>query len=143
MNLFRTKQRVEFADTDMAGIAHFAQFFVWMEIAEHEFLRSKGLSVFFDKEGQKYGIPRVSASCDYRKPLRYQDEFEIEVRLAKLGSSSLQYELTFIKDGNLHARGTLSACLCRMTDGGLRAEPLPGWFRLAISGQSSNENPAS
>lgn len=135
MNHFRTKARVEFADTDMAGIAHFAQFFVWMEIAEHEFLRSRGLSVFFDKDGQKYGIPRVSASCDYRKPLRYQDEFEIEVRLAKLGSSSLQYELTFEKGGEVHARGTLSACLCRFTDGGLRAEPLPGWFRIAIASQ--------
>ncbi len=143
MNQFRTKARVEFADTDMAGIAHFAQFFVWMEIAEHEFLRSRGLSVFFEKDGQKYGIPRVSASCDYRKPLRYQDEFEIEVRLAKLGSSSLQYELTFEKGGEVHARGTLSACLCRLIDGGLRAEPLPGWFRIAIASQTAPEAPAS
>ena len=134
MNLFRVKRRVEFADTDMAGIAHFAQFFAWMETAEHEFLRHCGLSVFFEHDGQKYGIPRVSASCDYKKPLRFPDEFEVEIRLAKLGSSSLQYEMTFIKDNDIHARGTLSACLCRITDGALRAEPLPGWFRSAIAG---------
>ncbi len=139
MNAFRVRRRVEFADTDMAGIAHFARFFSWMEAAEHEFLRTCGLSVFFDHEGQKYGIPRVSASCDYKKPLRFQDEFEIEVRLARLGSSSLQYEMTMIKDNEIHARGTLSACLCRMTDNGLRAEPLPGWFRSALSSTVSPE----
>ena len=141
MNLFRVKRRVEFADTDMAGIAHFARFFVWMGTAEHEFLRARGLSVFFDRDGQKYGIPRVSASCDYKKPLRFQDEFEIEVRLSKLGSSSLQYEMTVIKDNEVHARGTLSACLCRMTEEGLRAEPLPGWFRSAVSGPATVEAP--
>ena len=45
MNLFRVKRRVEFADTDMAGIVHFSAFFVYMEQAEHELLRSLGLSV--------------------------------------------------------------------------------------------------
>src|SRR5213078_989612 len=43
--VFRTTRRVEFADTDMAGIVHFANFFRYMESAEHEFLRSHGLSV--------------------------------------------------------------------------------------------------
>ena len=42
---FRCRQRVEFADTDMAGIVHFSNFFRYMERAEHEFLRSLGLSV--------------------------------------------------------------------------------------------------
>ena len=43
--ILRTSRRVEFCDTDMAGIVHFANFFRWMESAEVEFLRSLGLSV--------------------------------------------------------------------------------------------------
>ena len=39
---FRTRRRVEFADTDMAGIAHFANFFRWMEAAEVDYLASRG-----------------------------------------------------------------------------------------------------
>ena len=42
---FRTTRRIEFADTEMAGIVHFANFFRFMEAAEVEFLRSRGLSV--------------------------------------------------------------------------------------------------
>ena len=69
--LFRTTRRVEFADTDMAGIVHFANFFRFMESAEVEFLRTRGLSVALTWEGEKIGFPRVSASCDYFHPARF------------------------------------------------------------------------
>ena len=70
---FHTTRLVEFADTDMAGIVHFANFFRFMESAEVEFLRSRGLSVAMIWEGMKIGFPRVSASCDYLRPIRFQD----------------------------------------------------------------------
>ena len=40
-----TRRRVEFRDTDAAGIVHFSAFFVWMESAEHELLRAAGVPV--------------------------------------------------------------------------------------------------
>ncbi|MEL7264077.1 MAG: hypothetical protein AAFP69_04590, partial [Planctomycetota bacterium] len=43
---FSIQRRVEFRDTDAAGIVHFSAFFPFMETAEHAFLRSLGLSVF-------------------------------------------------------------------------------------------------
>ena len=36
---FRVTRRVEFHETDMAGIVHFSNFFRYMEFAEVEFLR--------------------------------------------------------------------------------------------------------
>ena len=44
-NAFVTRRRVEFMDTDMAGIVHFATFFRYMETAEHELLRKLGIPV--------------------------------------------------------------------------------------------------
>ena len=70
---FQTTRRVEFGDTDMAGIVHFANFFRYMEAAETDFLRSLGLSVSWEEAGRRYGLPRVSASCDYSKPARFGD----------------------------------------------------------------------
>lgn len=43
MPSFQTSRRVEFCDTDMAGIVHFANFFRYMEAAEHELFRNLGL----------------------------------------------------------------------------------------------------
>ncbi|MFO0803044.1 MAG: hypothetical protein U0791_07980 [Gemmataceae bacterium] len=42
---FTSTCRVDFGDTDMAGIMHFANFFRFMESAEIDFLHSVGLTV--------------------------------------------------------------------------------------------------
>ena len=66
---FKTTQQVEFSDTDMAGIMHFANFFRFMEVTEHAFLRSLGLSVHMEEDGRTIGWPRVrAASCSTPAP---------------------------------------------------------------------------
>ena len=67
---FRTTRLVEFHDTDMAGIMHFASFFHYMESAEHELLRSLGLSVHTTVDGEMLSFPRVATSCQFRSPAR-------------------------------------------------------------------------
>ena len=51
MTTFTTTRRVDFGDTDMAGIMHFANFFRFMESAECDFWRSIGLSVAWQTGG--------------------------------------------------------------------------------------------
>ena len=92
---YTTTRRVEFADTDMAGIAHFSNFFRWMESAEHEFFRSLGVSVHGRHDGCEYGFARVHVSCDYARPASYQDVLEIELSVRKKTARSLGYELVF------------------------------------------------
>jgi len=116
-SVVRTTRRVEFADTDMAGIVHFANFFRYMEAAEHEFLRAHGLSVAMDWEGERIGFPRVSASCDFHNPVRFEDVLDIDVGLARLGSKSLTFACTFLHKGGLVARGQLSTVCCRLGPG--------------------------
>src|SRR5437016_5731462 len=111
---FHTTRRVEFVDTDMAGIAHFSNFFRWMEAAEVDFLRARGLSVKLPWEGEELGFPRVSASCDYLRPARFQDVLDIAVRVEKVGRKSVTYTFEFILDGGVIARGRVSTVCCRV-----------------------------
>ena len=53
MHEFRTRRRVEFADTDMAGICHFARYAIFMETAEHELLEALGQSVHMEMDGDQ------------------------------------------------------------------------------------------
>lgn len=92
---FRCRRRVEFAETDMAGIAHFAHFFRWMEATEHELFRSLGLLLHENNEDGMFGMVRRHAACDYRSPLRYQDEFEIQLLVRRKGKRSLTYDFQF------------------------------------------------
>jgi YbgC/YbaW family acyl-CoA thioester hydrolase len=114
---FQTTRRIEFADTDMAGIVHFANFFRFMEAAEVEFLRSRGLSVALVWEGQQIGFPRVSASCDYLRPARFEDVLDVVVRLHKLGRKSVTYAFEFSKAGEVVARGQVSSVCCQVGTG--------------------------
>ena len=92
---FTTTRRVEFAETDMAGIAHFSNFFRWMESAEHEFFRSLGFALHGEVDGRTVGFARVHASCDYRRPVRYQDLLEIRLAVTKKSSRSFAYAFRF------------------------------------------------
>jgi YbgC/YbaW family acyl-CoA thioester hydrolase len=114
---FRTRRRVEFADTDMAGIAHFANFFRWMESAEVDFLAGLGLNVSLPWEGQKIGFPRVAASCDYFKPVTFMDVVEVAVRVERVGAKSVTYAFEFSKGGEVVARGRVTSVCCRVRPG--------------------------
>ena len=116
MTPFTTTRRVEFGDTDMAGIMHFANFFRFMEAAETEFLRSLGLSVSWREEGTKLGLPRVSAHCDYQKPAFFEDVLTIAVTVEKVGRKSVSYRFDFANQrGEPLAVGRITAVLVRTT----------------------------
>lgn len=109
---FKLRRRVEFSETDMGGIVHFANFFRYMESTEHAFYRSLGLGIH-DREGEKViGWPRVAAGCDYKSPLRFEDEFEVHLLVAEKGAKSLTHAFIFRKTAGSAptevARGTMT-----------------------------------
>ena len=69
---YELRRRIDFFETDMAGIVHFSNFFRFMESTEHEFFRSLGLSLHVDDGERMYGWARVHASCDYLRPAHYR-----------------------------------------------------------------------
>ena len=81
---FTTTRRVEFGDTDMAGIMHFANFFRFMEAAETSFLHTLGLSVSWKRDGVKWGFPRVSVACDFQRPARFEDVLTVAVTVERV-----------------------------------------------------------
>ena len=114
---FVTQRRVEFHQTDAAGIMHFSAFFVLMEQAEHELLRHVGLSVMmFDEQG-KISWPRVSTRCEYRSAVKFEDLLQIEVWLARLGSKSATYAFRFTCEGREIAEGEMTSVCCRVPPG--------------------------
>lgn len=127
---FKITRRVEFAETDMAGIMHFSNFFRFMETAEHGFLRSLGFSVVLDKTAPGLCLPRVHAECDYFAPLRFEDEVTVHLLVARKSRRALSYEFRFYANAGPGARevarGRLTVvCARRHRDGKLKAASLP------------------
>jgi 4-hydroxybenzoyl-CoA thioesterase/acyl-CoA thioester hydrolase len=123
---FRTTRRVEFRDTDMAGIMHFSAFFTMLESVEHEFLRSLGLSVVMSDERGQLGWPRVSATCDFKGAVKFEDVLDIELSIARLGEKSVTYQFAVDHTGQRIAEGKIVAVCCRLRQGEkLQAVPIP------------------
>lgn len=124
---------MQFAETDMAGILHFSNYFRYMEEAEHAFFRSRGLSVAMRHEADDIGWPRVATSCEYFGPVRFEDELELRLRVLKVGEKSFTYEIEFQLAGRRVARGETTSVCCAVAEGGkLRAIPIPPAFRQKL-----------
>lgn len=131
--MFTITRRVEFGDTDMAGIMHFSNYFRFMEVAETQFLNVRGMSVTWMANGERYGLPRVSVSCDYARPVRFEDVVTIAVSIEKIGTKSVSYRFDFTHDGQPVATGRIIAVYCKaVPPHGLEAHPIPPDMRAKL-----------
>ncbi|HEX2445569.1 MAG TPA: thioesterase family protein [Vicinamibacterales bacterium] len=120
---FRYTRRVQFHETDLAGVVHFSCFFRYMEEAEHALWRAAGLTI--DRAGGDSGWPRVAATFDFKRPLYFEDEVEILVRLASVTSRSIQYAFAFTRGASSIGAGTLTAVHARRDGGRMHAITIP------------------
>ncbi len=128
---YHTQRKIEFADTDQAGIVHFARFFVFMETAEHEFINSLGTSVCSTINGNKICWPRLAASCEYLSPLRFEDIVDIHLKVVRKGTKSITYSFEFNKGDKLCARGEVSTICCICNPGeALKSIAIPSEFNI-------------
>ncbi len=115
---FRTRRRVEFGDTDCAGIAHFAMFFRYMEEAEHAFLRSLGLSVRQPQgDGSVIGFPRLSARCEFSRSVKFEEMVEIHLWVSRKSRKTIEYSFRFTSNGEPVAQGQVVAIACQIHEG--------------------------
>jgi acyl-CoA thioester hydrolase len=121
---FRIIRRVQFYETDAAGIVHFSWYFRYMEEAEHSFWRSMGMSVA--APDAEVGWPRVAATFDYQRPLRFEDEFEIALRIDAITKKSIRYACQLTMAGESIGSGTLTvACVRRLPGESMKAVEIP------------------
>jgi len=129
-----TTRRVEFGDTDMAGIMHFSNFFKFMEVAETDFLHARGLSVSWHADGERYGFPRVSVACDFASPARFEDVLTIAATVEKVGKKSVTYRFDFRNGDTAVATGRVVAVYCRSAGGHIEALDIPDDLRAKLAG---------
>jgi acyl-CoA thioesterase FadM len=122
----RVRRRVEWMDTDAAGIYHWTTVGRFFESAEAALFRGLDLP-----EGTLSFTPRVSVHLEFRSPLRFGEEAWVELTVAGVGRASLRYALvvTDLQDRSV-AEGEIVCCLVDRNGGGSR--PWPEAIRRAL-----------
>jgi len=119
---FLYRRRIQFAETDMAGIVHFSRYFRFMEEAEHALWRTAGLSI----AEPTHGWPRVAATFDYKRPLRFQDEFVVSVRITAVSRRTIRYGFELRRDDTFVGHGSITvACVTVGEAGAMTSVDLP------------------
>ncbi len=131
---FVVRRQVTFSETDMAGIVHFANFYRWMEEAEHDYFRSIGLRIMRSRT-------MAPTSGGHESPLRATSSRQpatrigsrSELRSNESGFKSLNFEVEFWRDQTRLAHGRLktACCICR-PDSTLEAIEIPALYRQRI-----------
>ena len=124
MPVFTYKRRVEFAETDAAGMVHFSVFFRYMEEAEHAVWRAAGLDIFEKHETVSW--PRISAKFDFKAPLKFQDDFEVRTEMGAVTRSTIQWAHVLMRGDTIIGNGTVTAVsVSKHPDGTIKSAPIP------------------
>ena len=82
-------RRIEWIDTDAAGIYHWTTAFRLAEAAEAALHTALGI------EEVTFGAtPRVAVSASFVRPLRFNDPVDVELAVVAIGRTSLDYRFT-------------------------------------------------
>lgn len=136
---FSITRTVEFAETDMAGIMHFSNYFRWMESCETAFIRSLGLPLSSFAPPNSVGWPRVSAKCDFRAPLRFGETVEVRLYVKEIRTRAIVFVYQFRKlvkgklEPDVIARGELTiVCVSTDAKGKMVATAIPAEYRAKL-----------
>jgi acyl-CoA thioester hydrolase len=105
--------RVRFGETDLMGIVHHGSYVGYLEVARIEWLRRRGIS-YAEWAARGLHLAVVELSLRYRAPLRFDEELEVETRLAELRAASIRFDYRVVRvaDGTACAEGsTRLACV--------------------------------
>jgi acyl-CoA thioester hydrolase len=120
----RLRRRVQFYETDAAGIVHFSWFFRYMEEAEHALWREAGLSIH--PPDSDIGWPRVAASCEFHRALAFEDQIDIAIRVTEVSRRTISYACVVTQGDRKIASGSLKiACVRRQPGSPMRSTDIP------------------
>lgn len=132
---FSLSGRVEWVDTDAAGIYHNSTVIRFVESAEAALVRECGLVGYFPV------APRVRYEVDFHAPLHFGQEVTTDLDIAHLGSSSMRFEFSIWgeafegRDRQLAARGAYVTVHIDRTASGAVAAPWPSQWLEVLHGR--------
>jgi acyl-CoA thioester hydrolase len=128
---FAHRQRVRFGETDLQGVVYYANYLLFAEIGRIAYLRELG--ILYDRDMLAHGVDFTigEARVRYQAPLRFDDEYDIKVRVGEIRHSSWTFEYAIDRADGLHCAdvSTIQVMIDRKTG---RATRMPGELRQTL-----------
>ena len=133
---FRSLLKIRFGDIDHAGIVYYPRFLHYFHVALEEFFGQQlGIDYPILIDEHRLGLPTVHLETDFRRPLRYGDQIDVEVSVLKIGKSSITFGYRVFKPGekeSLIEGHNVAVCLDMDT---FKKRDVPDWLRMRLETQ--------
>ena len=128
---FAHRQRVRFGETDMQGVVYYANYLLFAEVGRVAYLRTLGIDYRRDLIERGVDFTIGEATVRYQAPLRFDDEYDIRVRVGEIRRSSWTFEYAFDRaDGVRCAIGSTVQVIVDPRTG--RAARIPADLRAVL-----------
>ena len=136
--VFETRLRVRYAETDQMGVVYHSNYIIWLEVGRVEMLRQLGFTYRDMEKQDALNLAVVEARCRFKAPAMYDDLVLIRTRLVNVRDSLLHFTYTILRDedGTLLAEGET---IHLVVDNDFKRIPLPEKYRgpfLKAAGKS-------
>ena len=130
---FAHRQRVRFGETDMQGVVYYANYLLFAEVGRVAYLRALDIEYARDFIAKGIDFTIGEARVRYRAPLRFDDEYDIKVRVGEIRHSSWAFEYAIDRADGTHCAeaSTVQVVIDRATG---RATRIPESLRATLEG---------
>ncbi len=132
MNEHKYRFRVEWGDTDAAGIVYSPNFYKWMDQAAHYYFESIGFPLSRLVRDEKIGIPLLESKCNFQRPLYFEDEVIIHTTIEELRDKVVHFRHEFYRKDEKIAKGYQIRALASIGGNNLKAISIPQPIRTSI-----------
>jgi len=119
---------VRFGETDLQGVVYYGNYLLFAEVGRVAYLRELG--IVYDRDFLARGVDFTigEARVRYHAPLRFDDEYDIKVRVGEMRHSSWTFEYAIDRADGQHCAdaSTIQVMLDRRTG---RQTRIPGTLR--------------
>jgi acyl-CoA thioester hydrolase len=128
---FAYRQRVRFGETDLQAVVYYANYLLFAEVGRVAYLRELGIVYERDLLAQGVDFTIGEARVRYHAPLRFDDEFDIKVRVGDIRHSSWSFEYAIDRADGMHCvdASTIQVMLDRKSG---RATRIPEALRAIL-----------
>jgi acyl-CoA thioester hydrolase len=125
---FSAETRVGFSDTDAQGVVYYGRYMPYFDLARVEYHRH--LDMLRTEPSDRQFVMRAM-TVEYHAPARFDDPIEVDVRIKRIGTSSVTYEFAAYLEGETLAV-TAAQTLVLVDLAARRPCPVPDWWRERI-----------
>jgi acyl-CoA thioester hydrolase len=125
---FSATTRVGFSDTDAQGIVYYGRYMPYFDLARVEYHRR--LDLLRTEPTDRQFVMRA-LKVEYHAPARFDDRIEVDVRVSRIGTTSVTYEFAAYLEGEVLAV-TAEQTLVLVDLDERKPCPVPDWYRGRI-----------